>query len=169
MSGKYTPTMHAIERAHHRLGINPTDAKRWFNDTMRKAKYLFTQKYGNKTQAIYEVDDMRIVVDTNNHHIVTVKPSVDTSILTPVFEREHRKLLREVTRNIRKHELAIAELTVEKGERLLKHARAKNPQTRDLIKRAIDDIQANINGHQASITREQDRLENFVRATGIYA
>lgn len=165
---KYTPTLHAIERAHHRLGINPTDAKRWFNDTMRKAKYLFTQKYGNKTQAIYEVDDMRIVVDTNNYHIVTVKPSVDTSILTPVFEREHRKLVREVTRNIRKHELIIAELTVDKGERMLSYARARNPKTRELIQRDIDAIKAEIESNEAAITREQDRLENFVRATGVY-
>lgn len=165
---KYTPTMHAIERAHHRLGINPTESKRWYNEIMRKAKYLFTQKYGNKSQAIYEVDDMRIVVDTNNHHIITIKPSVDTSILTPVFEREHRKLRREVTRLTRRHELAIAELTVQMGERMVAKAKAKNPKTRELIQRDIDALQAKIGRHEASITREQDKLENFVRATGIY-
>ncbi len=165
---KYTPTMHAIERAHHRLGINPTEAKRWFNDVMRKAKYLFTQNHGGSSQAIYEVDDMRIVVDTGNHRIVTIKPSVDTSILTPVFEREHRKLLREVTRLTRRHELAIAELTVQMGERMVAKANAKNPKTRELIQRDIDALQAKIGRHEASITREQDRLENFVRATGVY-
>src|SRR5690606_2255171 len=165
---KYTPTLHAIERAHHRLGINPTDAKRWYNDIMRKAKYLFTQKYGNKTQAIYEIDDMRIVVDTSNHQVVTIKPAVDTTILTPIFEREGRRIKREVTRNTRKHELAIAELTVEMGERMVAYARARNPKTRELIQRDIDELQTKISGHEAAITREQDRLKNFVKATEVY-
>lgn len=165
---KYTPTLHAIERAYHRLGVEPEKAQRWFNDTMRKAKYLFTQKHGNKTQAIYEVGDVRLVVDTHDSVIVTVRPTTDTSFLKPVFERELRRVKREVTRNIRQHELAIAELTVEMGERMMAYARAKNPQTRASIQRHVDDLQAKINAEKAYITSEQDKLENFVRATGIY-
>src|SRR5690606_34150324 len=114
---KYTPTLHAIERAYHRLGIEPAQAQRWFNETMRKAKYLFTQKHAGKTQAVYEMGEVRFVVDTSSHTIITVRPTVDTSILKPVFEREHRRIKREVTRNTRRHELAIAERTVEMGER----------------------------------------------------
>lgn len=165
---KYTPTLHAVERAYHRLGIEPAQAQRWFNETMRKAKYLFTQKYGSKSQAIYEVDDMRIVVDTNNHHIVTIKPSVDTSILTPVFEREERRIKREVTRNTRRYELAIAELTVIMGERMTAKAKAKNPKTRELIQADIDELKTKIGRYQASIAREQDKLTNFEMATRVY-
>src|SRR5690606_12369360 len=95
---KYTPTLHAIERAQHRLGIEPAQAKRWFYDKMRQARYLFTQHVRGVEQLIYEHEDVRYVVDSRNNVIVTVKPAVDTSILTPVFEREHRRIKREVTR-----------------------------------------------------------------------
>ncbi len=165
---KYTPTLHAIERASHRLGIEAGEAQRWFNESMRKAKYLFTQKHSGRTQAVYEIDDVRLIVDTSSHTIITVSPSIDTSVLKPVFEREHRKLRREVTRLTRRHELAIAELTVQMGERMVAKANARNPKTRELIQRDIDELQAKINRHEAAITREQDKLENFVRATGIY-
>lgn len=165
---KYTPTLHAIERAHHRLGVEPAQAAKWFNEAMRKAKYLFTQTVRGNTQAVYEIEDARIVVDTSAHKIVTIKPALDTSVLKPVFEREHRRIKREVTRNVRQIELTIAELTVEMGERMMAYARAKNPQTRAIIQRDIDDLQAKINAEQSRITTEQDRLDNFVRATGIY-
>src|SRR5690606_3366313 len=168
MSGKYTLTLHAIERAQHRLGVEPSEARRWINDTMRKAKYLFTQKRGSRSQAIYEVDDIQVVVDTSNHQVVTIKPAVDTSILTPIFEREGRRIKREVTRNTRRHERAIAELTVEMGERMVAYARARNPKTRELIQRDIDELQTKISGHETAITREQDRLTNFVKATEVY-
>lgn len=168
-NAKYTPSYHAMERAHHRLGIDPSEAQRWFNETMRKAKYLFTQKRGNRTQAIYEIDDFRLVVDTGDNTVVTIKPSLDTAFLKPVFEREHRRIKREVTRAIRKHEMAIAQLTVEVGERMTAKARARNPKTRELIQKDIDAIQALIDSENAAITREQDRLNNFVRATGVYA
>lgn len=164
----YTPTLHAIERAHHRLGVEPTQSKRWFNDIMRKASFLFTQKSGRNTQAIYETDEVRLIVDTDNKTVVTIYPKLDTSILKPVFEREERRIKREVTRNIRRHELAIAELTVDKGNRMIAYARARNPQTRELIQRGIDDIVTQIEGINAAITLEKDRLENFVRATGVY-
>ncbi len=166
---KYTPTLHAVERARHRLGIEAGEAQRWFNEAMRKAKYLFTQKHAGKTQAVYEIDNVRLIVDTGNHTIITVSPTIDTSILKPVFEREHRKLKREVTRITRRHELAIGELTIEMGERMVSKANARNPKTRDFIQRDIDELQAKIERRQAAITREQDRLENFVRATGVYA
>ena len=167
---KYTPTLHAIERAYHRLGIEPAQAQRWFNETIRKAKYLLSKQVGKRTQAIYETDDVRFVVDTGNNTVVTIYPKLNAfEILKPVFEREQRRIKREVTRNTRKHELAIAELTVEMGERMTARAKAKNPQTRGLIQRDIDAIQAKISGHEAAITREQDRLENFVRAIGVYA
>lgn len=166
---KYVPTLHAVERARHRLGIEPAQAQRWFNEAMRKAKYLFTQKHVGKTQAVYEIDNVRLIVDTDSRTIVTVSPSVDTSFLKPVFEREKRRIKREVTRLTRRHELAIAELTVQMGERMTARAKAKNPQTRALIQRDIDELQAKISECEALITREQDRLENFVRATGVYA
>lgn len=166
---KYTPTMHAIERAYHRLGIEPAQAQRWFNDVMRKARYVISQRVKGRDQLVYEYEGTRLVIDASNNVIVTVKPSVDTSILKPVFEREQRRIKREVTRNVRKYELSIAELTVEMGERMTAKARARNPKTRELIQRNIDDIQAKIEKCEALITREQDRLENFVRATGVYA
>lgn len=166
---KYTPTLHAIERARHRLGIEAGEAQRWFNDVMRKARYVISQRVKGRDQLVYEYEGTRLVIDASNNVIVTVKPSVDTSILKPVFEREQRRIKREVTRNVRKYELSIAELTVEMGERMTAKARARNPKTRELIQRDIDELQTKINGHEAAITREQDRLENFVRATGVYA
>src|SRR5690606_33569779 len=138
-----------------RVLLRSSEARRWINDTMRKAKYVVTKKRGSRSQAIYEVDDIQVVVDTTNHQVVTIKPAVDTTILTPIFEREGRRIKREVTRNTRKHELAIAQLTVEMGERLIAKARARNPKTRELIQRDIDEIQAQISGHEAAITREQ--------------
>ena|SRR5690554_5601180 len=95
-------------------------------------------------------------------------PDVDTSVLKPVFEREYRRIKREVIRNIRKYELNIAELTVKMGERMTAKARARNPKTREVIQRDIDVIQTLIDEHRAAITREHDRLENFERATGVY-
>lgn len=161
---EYTPTLHAIERAHHRLGVEPTNAQRWFNETMRKAKYL----YSRKKQAYYDVEDVRLVVDTDTQTIVTIYPKFDTTMLKPIFDRERRRLRREVIREVRRHELEIAELTIRKGERMTAKARARNPQTREIIQRDIDVLQTMIDERAAAITRENDRLENFERATGVY-
>src|SRR5690606_2018623 len=147
------------------LGIEPAQAKRWFNDKMRQARYLFTQHVRGVEQLIYEHEDVRYVVDSRNNVIVTVKPAVDTSILTPVFEREHRRIKREVTRHNRSNEEGIVKLTIKVGERQRGKASSNNPKTRDLIKRDIDALQAKLNVHEATITREQERLKIFEKAT----
>src|SRR5690606_41449394 len=113
--------------------------------------------------------DIQDVVDISNVQLYTIKTADNTTIINPKIEHEGRLIKREVTRNTRKHELAIAQLTIEMGERMVAYARARNPQTRDLIQRDINEIQTAISGHEAAITREQDRLNNFVRATGVYA
>jgi len=166
---KYTPTLHAIERAKHRLGIAPVESQRWFNEIMRKAAYLFTQKNAGKTQAVYETEEVRLIVDTTSHTIVTIYPILDTTFLKPVFEREGRRIKREVTRKTRAIELRIAELTVEKGERMLAKAKAKNPKTRDLIQREINVILTTIDVLEAEMTREFDRLDQFTKAVSVYA
>ena len=165
---QYIPTTHAIDRLQHRLGVKPTQAKRWVNEALCKATYLITQKVRGQAQAIYEHKGVRLVVDELTKTVITVKPTVDTSILKPVFEREFRRLKREVTRNTRKLELIIAELTVQMGERMTAKARAKNPQTRGIIDVEVQQIAGLINDKQAEIKRELDKLENFRKATEVY-
>ncbi len=163
---EYKPSLHAIDRAKQRLGVEPSQARRWFNEAMRKARYVVTQTVKGRTQMIYEYEGMRLVIDDKT--IVTIKPSVDTSFLQPIFEREYRKLARLVTRKTRSLELDIAELTVQLGERLTAKARAKNPKTREQIQRQINIIQTQINDCDAMIRREQDKLTNFEKATKVY-
>src|SRR5690606_23228774 len=174
---KYNPSVHAVERVRQYFGVMEDSAKNFVNQLMGVAKYVTTQADGKHVYK-HEGKDAMLVVDTKTNTIITVLPphgkglrnhaNIDTSILKPIFDREYRRIKREVTRNVRQHELAIAQLTVEMGERMIAYARARNPKTRDLIQRDIDEIQTAISGHEAAITREQDRLTNFVKATEVY-
>ena len=163
----YTPTLHAIDRAKHRLGIEVSDAAKWFNSAMQQAKYIGSQTIKGTLQGIYEYDVHRIVVDLTNKTIITIKPTADTTIIRNIIEKEFRKLSREVTRNTRLLEKEIAELTVQMGERMVAKANAKNPNTRAIIQRDIDEVVASIGIKQSGITQEIDRLDNFKHAAGV--
>lgn len=174
---KYNVTRHAIERAYERLGIAKEQAAGYLNQLMQTAFYNgVTSSFKGDSHKVFDHHRTRTrIIVSEDGAIITVYKvpeglTVDIpSFLRPVIDREFRKVKREVIRNTRRHELAIAQLTVEMGERMTAKARARNPKTRELIQRDIDDIQAKIEAKQASITREQDRLENFVRATGVFS
>lgn len=136
---RYTPTTHAIDRARLRLGIDVTDATQWFNDMMRKAKYVITNDRG---QAVYDKDGTRLVVDTRNKTIVTIYNEVKTDFLRPMLEREIRKLRRYYTPIIRDNELKHAYLLREIADMAVNRAKARNPHTRDIISGNIADKQA---------------------------
>ena len=162
----YTPTLHAIDRAKHRLGIEVSDAARWFNSAMQQARYVGSQTMKGALQGIYEYGNHRIIVNMSDKTIITIKPTVDTSIIRSIIDKEFRKLSREVTRNTRLLEKEIAELTVQMGERMVAKANAKNPNTRAIIQRDIDEVVATIGDKKAEITQEIDRLDNFKHAAG---
>src|SRR5690625_3133306 len=127
LSLRYQPTKHAIERAELRFGITPDNAADWFNELMRKAKYVASN---GKNGLVYQVDDIRLVVDGMTNAIITVHDSLSADFLKPALERELRKLKREYTRLIRKLELEYAESLQEIGDMAVNRAKARNPKTR---------------------------------------
>src|SRR5690625_722593 len=99
---RYQPTKHAIDRAELRFGIAPENAVNWFNELMRKAKYVASN---GKNGLVYQVDDIRLVVDGMTNAIITVHDALSADFLKPVLARELSKLKREYTRAIRSLEL----------------------------------------------------------------
>src|SRR5690625_2397889 len=94
---RYQPTKHAAERDELRLGITRGKAADWFNESMRKAKYVASN---GKNGLVYQAGDIRIVVDGMTNAIITVHDSLRADFLKPILERELRKLKREYTRAI---------------------------------------------------------------------
>jgi len=158
---RYQPTKHAIERAELRFGIAPESAVNWFNELMRKAKYVASN---GKNGLVYQVDDIRLVVDGMTNAIITVHDALSADFLKPVLERELRKLKREYTRAIRKLELEYAEALKEIGEMAINRARARNPKIRELIEGRIRDKQAYADGVTRRIERLQDEWQRKERA-----
>lgn len=166
----YSLTMHAIERIEQRIGIAASEAESWINGVMEKAELTYTKTTDRGIkQGIYEVNGAQIVVDLQARQVVTVTPpKLDTSFLRPIFAREQRKLQREVTRITRSIELKQAELLAEMATNAMNKARAKNPNTRELIQRNIDELEAEISSCGTKIKREQDRLGNFEKVVGAF-
>jgi len=158
---KYQPTKHAIERAELRFGIAPESAINWFNDLMRKAKYVAAN---GKNGLVYQADDIRLVVDGMTNAIITVHDSLSADFLKPTLERELRKLKREYTRLTRKLELEYAEALQEIGDMAVNRAKARNPKTRGLIESRIAEKQAYADGVARRIERIQDEWQAKERA-----
>src|SRR5699024_6065080 len=158
---RYQPTKHAIERAELRFGIAPEVAAEWFNDLMRKAKYVAAN---GKNGLVYQVDDIRLVVDGMTSAIITVHDSLSADFLKPVLERELRKLKREYTRLTRRLELEYAEALQEIADMAVNRARARNPKTRTLIEGRIAEKQAYADGIVGRIERLQDEWQAKERA-----
>ena len=158
---KYQPTTHAVERASLRYGIAPEKASEWFNDLMRKSKYIASN---GKNGLVYQADDIRIVVDGITNAIITVYDELSADFLKPTLERELRKLKREYTRAIRKLEIEYAEALKEIGEMAVNRARARNPKIRELIEGRINDKQAYADGIVSRIERLQDEWQAKERA-----
>lgn len=161
---KYIPSNHAIERAVLRFGVAANEAVSWFNDLMRKAKYVKTES----NKLMYEANDGYIVVDGETHRIITIKPKVDVESLKEIFDREKRKARRILTKTTRTLEMEIAHLTIELGEQALNKARAKNPNTREIIQRKIDGLQTEIDACNLRIEKAKDEYSRFLRAIKIY-
>src|SRR5690625_722126 len=158
---RYQPTKHAIDRAELRFGIAPENAVNWFNELMRKAKYVASN---GKNGLVYQVDDIRLVVDGMTNAIITVHDALSADFLKPVLERELRKLKREYTRLIRKLELEYAETLQEIGDMAINRAKARNPKTRALIEGRIAEKQAYADGIVSRIERLQDEWHAKERA-----
>lgn len=166
LTHKYQPTKHAIERAELRFGIAPDNAVNWFNELMRKAKYVASN--GNNG-LVYQVDDIRLVVDGMTNAIITVHDALSADFLKPALERELRKLKREYTLAIRKLELEYAESLKEIGEMAVNRARARNPKIRELIEDRINDKQAYADGVARRIERLADEWQAKERAIEVIA
>lgn len=166
LTHKYQPTKHAIERAELRFGIAPESAVNWFNDLMRKAKYVASN---GKNGLVYQVDDIRLVVDGMTNAIITVHDSLSTDFLKPMLERELRKLKREYTRLIRKLELEYAEALQEIGGMAVNRAKARNPKIRELIEGRIAEKQDYADGIISRIERLQDEWNRKERAIEVIA
>ncbi|MBS4195375.1 hypothetical protein [Lederbergia citri] len=173
----YRVTKHAIDRAVERLGVSAEYATNHLIQLMQTAYYNGSTPHPNgKRHKVFDHYKTRTrVIVSEDDSIITVYKLPEENALTipsflrPVVEREFRRVRREVTRLTRRHEEAIGKLTVEMGERIWARARAKNPNTREMIQAEIDEIQAKINGHLAAIEREQMRIEDFEKVTGVYA
>lgn len=163
---RYQPTKHAIERAELRFGIAPENAVNWFNELMRKAKYVASN---GKNGLVYQADDIRLVVDGMTNAIITVHDSLSTEFLKPTLERELRKLKREYTRAIRKLELEYAEALQEIGDMAVNRARARNPKIRELIEGRIRDKQSYADGVVRRIERLTDEWQAKERAIEVIA
>ena len=161
---RYQPTKHAIERAELRFGITPESAVDWFNELMRKAKYVASN---GKNGLVYQADDIRLVIDSMTNAIITVYDALSADFLKPTLERELRKLKREYTRAIRKLELEYAEALQEIGEMAVNRAKARNPKIRELIEGRINDKQAYADGVARRIERLTDEWQRKERAIEI--
>lgn len=158
---KYTPSRHAIDRLALRFGVEADKATKWFNDKMRKAKYVASNGRNGLT---YEVEDARIVVDGNTNVIITIHHKVTTSFLQPVLERELRKMARQHTKVIRQIELDHAMTLRKYADTAFNYARARNPKTRELIAGRMAELQAVADGYMTRIERMNDEYNARVRA-----
>ena len=160
---KYTPTLHAIERARLRFGIPSESVTEWINAIMADAKYIAAN---GKNRLIYESEpgDVQIVVDGNTHAVITIHHAVRTDFLRPALDREIRKLKREGTRKVRATERRLAEAYAQLAELSMNYAKARNPNTRELIDGRIRDKEAQINDLKRSIKRQQDDMQAKIKA-----
>lgn len=164
----YNLTNHASQRIVQRIGIAADEATRWANKFIDSAMLAVTQRKNGVLQHIYEKDGWRMVVDEDSRTVVTVLSGVDASFLEPIFDRERRKLQRDVTRKIRSLELEQAHILADIAKHAINRARAKNPNTRALIQRRIDDLQAKVSEKDIEIERQHDRMTRFERATQLF-
>lgn len=173
MTKRYTPSLHAIERAGLRFGVPSEKATQWFNDLMTKSRYLLTQKVGGKTQTVYECEGKQLVVDAKNNVIVTIKPV--TSVASPIVgticktvEREFRKLHRQFTRDSRALNIELAEINVEIAQLGLNKARAKSPKVQACIQAKIDALAAQASEVKTKLDRLADDFEQVRRSASAW-
>ena len=166
MTMQYTPTTHAIDRARLRLGVDVTDATKWFNDMMAKAKYISSQGGG---RLLYEADGVQFIVGDKTRTVITVHPATRLDFLRPTLEREIRKIRREYTRNIRALERSLAGQYARLAEQMTNYANARNPQTRELVGGRMGETERHIEGTRRKIERMKDEVKAKVKAIEVIA
>ncbi|MBX6360520.1 MAG: hypothetical protein IRZ03_10635 [Acidobacterium ailaaui] len=171
---RYTPTLHAIERAKLRYGISAEQAMKWFNDIMAKAKYVTSsQRSDGRISLIYEYNGKRLVVDGDNRKIITITPTEISATpivdkVKTVVQREYRKIQREYKRKQRSLNLQIAELNIEIAKLALNKVKARSPKIQAIIQTKIDDLKAKVNEIETTITKLADEFERIKRTAEIW-
>lgn len=165
-SKTYYPTTHAMDRISMRFGVDVSEVAAWVNDKMAKATFIKENKRG---QSEYRNEGVRFIVDDKNGAIVTVYSEVSTNFLRPVLERELRKMHRKHTRKVRQMEHDQAEALAKYAEMAMNKAKARNPETRDLIAERMAEVWAIIEGYNMRIDREADEYKSKVRAVELIA
>lgn len=120
---------HASDRIRQRVGITSAEVgAAWASDKVRNA----IKSWNKNGQIHYDVGDYVIVVGGNT--VITVTPKGnETSYLdkfNEVVAKEARKHLDKYRRDLRKADIAVAEAQ-------LNYLRAKNPNTREIIRKRI--------------------------------
>lgn len=157
----YMPTTHAIDRAKARFGIDAEHVADWLNAMMEDATLIGRNDSGYLT---YKSHDVRIVVNEDTNTVITVHHDVKTDFLRPALERELRKLKRHYTKVIRQLELKYAEALRDMGDMAINRAKARNPQTRELIAERLADKQRQADEFATEIERLTSEWKSKVRA-----
>lgn len=169
-SGKYNPSVHAVERIRQYFGIMEDGAKSFVNEAMRKAKYVTTQRDGNLVYK-YEDKDAMIVVDDKTNVVITILPpngkgkhnktdslklsqdNVFISAFQATIKRELTKARRIYIRETRSLAEEIAVLGVDIAQLTLNKARARSPITQGHIQRKIDEL------HAEAVRKDDEKVE----------
>jgi hypothetical protein len=169
---RYTPTLHAIERAKLRYGISAEQATKWFNDIMAKARYIVSQTVNGKSQLVYEYEGKRLIIDDKTQKIITITPIASESTIVEkvktVVNREYRKAQREFKRKQRALNLQIAELNLEIAKLAVNKAKARSPKIQAIIQAKIDVLKTKISELETTLTKSADELETIKRSAEIW-
>lgn len=170
MTKTYTISKHTVDRAELRFGISVNNVSKWINEAMSEAKQISTQISKGVRQAIYEsVDGIRLVVDTQTRHVVTVYPKISADFLKPVMQRELNKAERQATRERRALELQSAMELRNYAEHAINKAKARNPKTQALIDGRMIDTQSKIDALKLEVARVDERLAEVRKTIGHFA
>lgn len=130
-AGKYVLTDHAKERIRQRIGITAEDAAvAWIKESISNA--IKTKDNGRKTHYFSEMYE----IICEGVKVITVKPAeTSNNYLTKMNEvltKEVAKLLDKYRRELRKADIEVA-------QNQLNYLRARNPNTKAIIKRRLAD------------------------------
>ena len=158
---EFTISRHAEERLEQRFGVDKGNFIKWVADNIERAYKMYTQNHGGRRQTVHVGNIAEIVIDEVSKKVVTIKPTVKVDRVAAVLDREYRRLYRENTRNIRLLEVEVSELYSELSGRMMSFARAKNPQTRELIGQDIESIERTIRRKTFEIRDLEDEIKGF--------
>lgn len=162
ISTRYSLTNHAIDRVRVRFGYGAQDAVNWINELMKEAKYVTE---GHNGSLIYESDcGVRMYVNGVNNSIITVHSEISTAFMNPVLDREARRLKRQFTKDVREVELELAMIDKRYADMSMNFARARNPETRELIEGRMVKVSNERTRKALSIGVMKSKNESKIRA-----